>query len=377
MVSRRQLLGFASISPFLVHLGGCSRSVPPIVLDEPRRFPRRGFTVPGMFHDRLRRHLWMLFGEDNDLSVGSRLHRVRVLAHLAQHSVDASVADLVRQEVEALVNGPELSRRYGQPDVIYRSGDGYRFMCSKFSAAINRRSCPSHVFQDIAVLGELRVPSSQTVILSSGQKRFLWQGIEECARFVQLRDSAAMEPEWATLVFATYLDTSRPWSNRWGETIGISDWTEYVLGRDPSLFGCGGTHLFHSLAVLQQLDCAEGTLSDRVRGLLDDRIQQLIARIEENQNDAGTWPPGCLTDSTYNLDERIYSREVQDIFMAGHVLEALSMLHESNQVPDHVVNDAVGFLLQSIVQVTELSDFNYCPVTHGATVLLGGCHDVS
>jgi hypothetical protein len=375
MMTRRKLLAMGTLTPVLASIRGCNdrcHASKLKVLERPRQFPRRTFAVPEEMHARLFDHFWMLFGEDSDLSVGSRLHRLRVLAQLSQQS-NRVAADTITREISALVDGRGLSERYGQPDVIYRSGEGYRFLCSKFSSAINHRSCPSHVFQEIAVLAELGIPSTLQIVLSDGTKCVLSQGVKECARFVQMRDSDAMEPEWATFVFAAYLDLTNPWSNRWDETISISEWTQYLLSRDPTRFGCGGTHLFHSLAILHQLDRTEGVLNAKVRQALDERINQLVAKVASNQNEAGTWSGGCLTHAPYRFDTHIYSLDVQDLFMAGHVLEALSMLHPSCDVPDETIANAIQFLLGAILKVERLVDNNYCPVTHCASVLLGGC----
>lgn len=273
-------------------------------------------------------------------------------------------AEATEELLSLLTNAERIEERFGQPGVIVPTEDGVRFLSRVSGAVLKVASRATHPFQELAVFGELGLPSSTLVVASSG--RFtLEDAIRDCLRSLQIRETARQEPEWPTGVLAHYLPPVCSWQNRWGEELTLDGWTEFLLRRELPEYSCGGTHLLLSLALMLQADSQYPVLSLKLAQRVRDVCRRFSRMIESRQHADGAWGSDWMEGSVHKEYSSI------EVHMTGHILEAQLYLPDDLRISSAHAGRALKYLAEAFLQSDDEKVLEaYCPYSHAGNVLL-------
>ncbi len=364
MVRRREvLLGLGAIASGVAWPLWRAREAPLRVRERPLKFSLLPFghvestfdpAVLDVVRQRLRVSPQMAF---SDL-----LHWLRIFAVQASPEYLAASS---RDALALLTDARRIEERYGQAGVIVPTKNGVRFLSRLSGLDLKSNSRPSHPCQELAIFGEIGLPSSTTITTAVGDFS-LKDAIRDCLRNLQVREAMCQEPEWATQVLVHYLPPVRSWRNRWGEELTFERWTEFLIDRDVARYSCGGTHLLHSLALILQANSQHPVLSrdlaERVR-----RVCVNFSRtIEATQHSDGAWRSDWRQA---NVIGEQYARS--GVHLTGHILESQLYLPKDLRISDR----AAGLALRYLAGAYRISDEQvvsdeYCYYSHAGFVLL-------
>jgi hypothetical protein len=286
------------------------------------------------------------------------LHWMRIFADPNSPEFNADRA----ADVTSLVTDVRrIEQQFGQPGMIVKTAEGIRFLSRLCGRELKAEAKTNHQFHELAVFGEVGLPSSTAVVSESG--RF---AVRDCLLSVQIREGKRIEPEWAMCV-AAYYSASMVWVNRWGEEISLDGWAAFFLDREPTRFCCGGTHLLHSLALLLQLERAIGDAA-LSRGVAD-RVRTCCARfsqlLESSQHADGSWSTDWIQGPV------LADKQHRQVQITGHVLEAQLYLREELRVAPSSISRGLAFLARALELASNDEVMShYCPYSHAGRVLL-------
>ncbi len=299
-----------------------------------------------------------------EMGFAAHLHWLRTFANpdASNYRREAS-----REVLSILTDAREIEERFGQFGIIVQSRDGVRYATRRSGLKLKPRSAPAHRYQELAVFGEIGVPSSAPIQLHN-HTAVLKDVILDCLANLQLRDSMRQEPEWPTQAILHYLKPSQAWTNRWGEHITINDWVDFLLQRDIIRFSCGGTHMIHSIALLLQAHQQQQTLSPSVFDRVCDACREFCSMLESTQHDDGSWS----NDWHLNAELPGYtSTEKMGVHLTGHILEAAMYLPQELRIADTCAGAALQYLSRAFRTCTDQNVLeNYCIYSHAGNVLL-------
>lgn len=374
--NRRCLLQHCLTGGVCLTLASCSsdwktKRFSPQFLDEPRTFSRVAFPWPDYVDsEKLSAHLIELFSPNLEMSVSKALHWLRINTALTPAVRPASWDLAAKALIDRLLDNRKLKEAYGQDDVIRTTDLGARYLSGPFSPTAIASSRPSHAFQELAVFGEVGLPSRQRIFVDVVCSTAIVDCLTDMTSMLQLRSTMRGEPEWPTQILAYYLADHNVWQNRWHENISIDRWCLYILGREPETFGCGGTHYLMSLVLLMRADDQSNLLSIETRDRLTSRVMEMLLRLTRRQLPDGSWGGDCLATEPSSVASLPFEAELGKTFITGHILEALALL-PPEMAPNLAMTDrALALLARSITIIESLDSIpSYCSVAHAAGVL--------
>ncbi|MGH7194269.1 MAG: hypothetical protein ACREJM_12180, partial [Candidatus Saccharimonadales bacterium] len=237
---------------------------------------------------------------------------------------------------------------------VIRTRHGLRFITS--TGGIRQdRPAQAHVDQIIALFAELGLPRTTPVRVSDGEAA-IDDFLSECSANFRL----AGEFEWSALARTRYFPTVDLWTNRFGETFSFDETACALVAKPLDRGSCGGTHGLFTLAVIAQINAANGILSREVADLTRDYLCATAKHVAQGQHADGSFgarwycdivkqpwrlrmvakasgrlraaawlPPAsaqACAGSMSTVDE-----EVQQVLMTGHHLEWMLLLPSNAQ----------------------------------------------
>jgi hypothetical protein len=304
----------------------------------------------------------LLLREHSRMDYSQLLHWLRVFG---RDTVAPGFSDLSAEAISLLTDDNRLEARYGAKGAIVKTTCGARILAhSRHSVSAQKASRPAHLYQAIAVFGELGLLSCSPLHAIDGDLK-IRDAVHDCLTNLQLRESFQQEPEWVVQVAAHYLPPTSRWTNRWGELLAFDDVADFVLKRPIATYACGGTHLLHSLALILQADNRFGILSSSSVRRIEERFRQCSIQLEATQHADGAWRHDWLPEGQLKPYKYI------DIHLTGHILESQLYLDSSLRISNRSAVAALRYMLRafSLVEPEELLQ-QYCAFSHSGLVLL-------
>ncbi len=214
------------------------------------------------------------------------------------------------------------------------------------------------------VMAELGVPSTQKLTLAKNKEFRLRDVVSDSARRVHKE----IECEWTTTGLARYLDTDC-WQNRFGQWIDFDEMANWLVSYDLGEGACFGTHVPFAMATLYQLSQnGSRTLANRTRQSLRDSLQEIGRTLSNRIGPDGAWSERWWGDA--GGDRRRppgVNEEFLKILVTGHHLEWMSMCQHGDRPREHILEQAILYLLPSIQEYKETLKhdwFFYLAISH-------------
>lgn len=364
MIGRRDViaLGMGALASAVVWPLWSDRQSAPKIRQRPLRFavdpfPDTERVVTPSLQSLIRRRLRLR----DEMGVPTLLHWLRIFG--IQESAEFQSGE-TRRLLSLLTDAREIERRFDQPGVIVKTREGVRFLSRGFGRKLNPDSRPSHPYQELAIFGELGLPSSAPIVAAEG--RFtIADLVRDCLGNLQIREASRQEPEWATQALAHYVVSDRAWRNRWDEELTLDRWTEFLIERELTGYSCGGTHLLHTLAVILQADAQQRILDAKVARHVRDVCRRFSRTIESTQHADGAWRADWWKEQT------VAEYSAMEVHLTGHLLEAQLYLPRDLRISDACAGRALQFLSRTFQLSDDKTVFEeFCPYSHAGRVLL-------
>jgi hypothetical protein len=333
------------------------------IRDRPLDFSINPYATDGDFPDavvleRIRQKVQWWPGMD----VPNTLHWLRIFG---VRGTPEFQSDRTSELIAVLTDTTQIEQRFGQRGAVVRTADGVRYLSRLCEAGLEKKAVPAHPRQELAVFAAIGLPAS-TPLFVDKNTHLLRDAIVDCLRNIQIRESNVQEPEWITEALAHYVSGSA-WTNRWGESITLDGWVDFLLNRPVHQYCCRGTHMLHSLALIWRADQHESFLNHRSRSLVESACRQFTATMMRTQRDDGSWGLDWAHSSSLG------GQTLAGIHLTGHILESQLFLPRELRISDDAALGSARYLCESILVAEDAAiRSNYCPYAHSAKAILYG-----
>jgi hypothetical protein len=265
------------------------------------------------------------------------------------------------QEVVAVLTDQKLSETFFGEPIFVQTRSGIRYRDSAFQRLVNGEN---HRDICLATFAELGLPLSTPMTAVNGSftlRDLLRDSVENF-------DISQQELAWTAITYGLYLGPPMRWTNRYGESFTFDDLANALMRTPLHTVSCGGAHLLYAMTILRRIDSSSPCLSQSVREVLTQYLQQQAMVAIKSQSKEGYWALDWYAKEDSQAPRISLSDTAETRLLAtGHLLEWLELLPVELQPSPDVYRRAARWLGMALkIGFQGKSSDSFCPPVHAA-----------